>query len=144
VAIRACLDANVYVSYLLDPLRGTPPATIFRAGLRHHFTIVFGDRVIEEVLRKVSSKPYLRAHISLAEADELVWFLREAAEFVDEPDTIPTLRRDPKDNYQLAYSAIARVDFLVSGDHDLLALGAFEGVRIVCPAAFAALLDEMS
>ncbi len=141
--MRACLDANLYISYLLAPLRDTPPAAILRAGLRHQFTIVFGGRVIDEILRKVVTKPYLRTHIPLAEAGELVGLLQHAGEFVDEPDTIPTICRDPKDNYLLAYSAIARVDYLVSGDRDLLELGEFKGVRIVSPATFAALLDDI-
>jgi putative PIN family toxin of toxin-antitoxin system len=80
-------------------------------------------------------------HIPQAEVDELLWLLQQTAEHIGgEPLTIPAICRDSKDNYLLAYATIAQVDLLVSGDHDLLELGEFEGVRIVSPATFAALL----
>lgn len=145
MAVRACLDSNLFISYLLNPLRDTPPATILRAGLRQQFSIVFGTRITEEVLKTISNKQYLREHIPRSEVDELLALLHEAGEFImDEPGTIRAICRDPKDNYLLAYATLARVDLLVSGDHDLLALGGeFEGVRIVSPAAFAALIDQI-
>ena len=40
---------------------------------------------------------------------------------------------DPDDDVILAYAATAKVDYLVSGDKDLLELKTFRGVRIVPP-----------
>jgi putative PIN family toxin of toxin-antitoxin system len=143
VAMRACLDTNLYISYLLNPLKNAPPATILRAGLRQRFSIVFGVRTIDEILTKVATKPYLMAHNPQAEVDELLWLLRQAGEIIaDEPVTLPAICRDPKDDYLLGYSAIAQVDYLVSGDRDLLELGAFQGVRIVSPADFVNLVEQ--
>jgi predicted nucleic acid-binding protein len=42
--------------------------------------------------------------------------------------------RDPDDDQALALALAARVDLIVSGDDDLLALGSFEGIPIVSPA----------
>ena len=44
--------------------------------------------------------------------------------------------RDPKDDIFLECAIRARADLLIAGDKDLLVLGAFEGVRIVTPAAY--------
>jgi uncharacterized protein len=45
--------------------------------------------------------------------------------------------RDPKDDMFLECAVRARADLLIAGDKDLLVLGAFEGVKIVTPAAYA-------
>jgi putative PIN family toxin of toxin-antitoxin system len=141
--MRAYLDTNLYISYLLNPFGKGPPTTIVDAGLEHRFSMVFGTPTVDEILRKVATKPYLGSRIPREEADEFLWLLHQLGEFIeDSPPVIPAISRDRNDDYLLAYSAIARVDFLVSGDHDLLELGEFEGVRIVSPAVFAALLDH--
>jgi uncharacterized protein len=42
--------------------------------------------------------------------------------------------RDPDDDAVLALALAAQVNFIVSGDNDLLDLQAFESIRIVTPA----------
>jgi putative PIN family toxin of toxin-antitoxin system len=49
--------------------------------------------------------------------------------------------RDPKDDMVLECAALANADAIVSGDKDLLALGEYEGIRILTPRAF---IDEFA
>lgn len=42
--------------------------------------------------------------------------------------------RDPDDDAVLALAIAAKADFIVSGDNDLLALGAFNGIPVLTPA----------
>jgi predicted nucleic acid-binding protein len=56
---------------------------------------------------------------------------------------VPAVVRDPKDDYLIAHSVLEQVDYLVSGDKDLLVLGSVLGVRIVSPADFALLLRTL-
>jgi len=44
--------------------------------------------------------------------------------------------RDPKDRYLLTYAVNYAIDFLITGDKDLLVLGQVENVRILTPAQF--------
>ena len=44
--------------------------------------------------------------------------------------------RDPEDDAILACALEARVDYLVTGDEDLLELKVFKGIRIVTPRDF--------
>ena len=44
--------------------------------------------------------------------------------------------RDPKDDMVLECAARSHADVIVSGDKDLLAVGEYEGIRIVTPRAF--------
>ncbi len=53
-----------------------------------------------------------------------------------------TACRDPKDNQVLDVATSGRADIIVSGDDDLLVLNPFEGIPIVVPADFLAMLDQ--
>ena len=55
-----------------------------------------------------------------------------------------TLRvcRDPDDDKLLEVAVIGRADCLVTGDQDLLILNPFQGIPILTPAGFLAILSQ--
>ena len=44
--------------------------------------------------------------------------------------------RDPKDNQILADAVLNKVDFILSGDKDIISLGSFEGIRMISPKEY--------
>jgi uncharacterized protein len=42
--------------------------------------------------------------------------------------------RDPDDDEVLALAIAAKVELIVSGDHDLISLSSFQGIPILAPA----------
>ena len=52
-----------------------------------------------------------------------------------------TACRDPKDNVVLEVAVAREVDYIVTGDEDLLVLHPFEGITIVGPAEFLRALE---
>jgi predicted nucleic acid-binding protein len=50
----------------------------------------------------------------------------------------PWRTRDTRDDYLLAYGVMYDLDFLVTGDKDLLTIGRFRQLDIVTPAEFLA------
>lgn len=68
----------------------------------------------------------------------MVDVLSEVSEIVPRITTeIPAVTRDPKDDYLLAYALVGQVDYLVTGDRDLLVLGQVEHTKIVTARDFA-------
>ena len=61
-----------------------------------------------------------------------------------EPEKVPAVSRDAKDDKVLAVAQAANADFLVSEDQDLLTLVEYEGTRIVDARTFLALLPDRS
>ena len=60
-----------------------------------------------------------------------------------EPENLPAMSRDAKDDKVLAVAQVAGADYLVSEDQDLLTLVEYEGTRIVDARTFLApLLDR--
>lgn len=143
MAIRAYLDTNLYISFLLSPDSAQPPSTIVRAGLRSEFGLLFGDPTVEEILNKTATKPYLIERITSVQIETLLQIMKLAGEHIELGTTvIPAVGRDRKDDYLLAYSTAGNATHLVTGDKDLLVLGQVEDVRIIAPAAFLDILDQ--
>ncbi len=140
--LRAVLDANVYASALVKP--GGPPGRILH--------LLFADRAFEVVLsrsilvelRRCLDYPRLRKHITLTdpEIDRWILALELIADRVTPSREIRAVPDDPDDDHLLAAALEGRAAFLVTGDRHVLALGEYEGVRIVTPAAFLKVLGE--
>ena len=60
------------------------------------------------------------------------------------PSRRVTSCRDPLDVKSLEVAVAGKADVMVSGDQDLLVLSPFEGIAIVGPAAFLAMLESAS
>ena len=140
--LRAVLDANVYASALVKP--GGPPGRILH--------LLFADRAFEVVLsgsilvelRRCLDYPRLRKHITLTdpEMDRWILALELIADMVTPSREIRAVPDDPDDDHILSAALEGRAAFLVTGERHVLALGEYEGVRIVTPAAFLKVLGE--
>jgi putative PIN family toxin of toxin-antitoxin system len=144
-ALRVLIDVNIFVSYLLFPDRpGSTIGAIVDAARAGVFGLVLPIRVLDELLVTLTTRPYLANRIGTDDAAAFVAALRTLSDPVPPPTvTAPIRCRDPKDDYLLAISYAARVDYLVSGDDDLLALRrAVDWTTIVWPPDFVRMLGE--
>ena len=140
--MRVLLDANLFISFLLNPDRDSASNEVVRRAVLGEFTLLVPEELLDEISSRARSKPYLMERITPEEIDEMVEIVSSVAEFIPRiEDTIPAVVRDPKDDYLLAYAAVAHADYLVTGDRDLLVLQEVEGVRILTPKEFMGVLS---
>ena len=141
--MKAVVDTNVFISFLLGGSLESPPTRAVLLGIDGAYTIAYSHRLIAELERRIATKPYLAERIPESILAVFVETLMDHGDSIDaEPDLIPKVSRDRNDDFLLIDSVIADADYLVTGDQDLLVLDVFESVRIVSPAAFVALLDQ--
>ncbi len=141
--MRVLLDTNIFISYLLHPTYESPSARIIHSALAETFTLLLPQELLEKLESRVLTKPYLRRYILQEDVRELLDLLSEVVEPLPSLEyVIPRVTRDPKDDYLLAYAVVYGVDYLVSGDKDLLVLGEVEGVRILSPREFISVLEQ--
>jgi putative PIN family toxin of toxin-antitoxin system len=134
-ALRVVLDTNVLLSGIAYP--ASVPGKIM-AAWRHGSVDVLLSAYILDELRRVLPRLAHRHGLTLAEIDDLVDVLSIQAEVIEPlPSAEPELR-DVDDQPVLGTLLAARktsgVDYLITGDKDLLALA--ERYPIVDPAKF--------
>ena len=139
--LRAVVDTNILVSGLVSPLGS--PARIIHHWLQGDFLLLVSPVLLDE-LRRVLEYPRISNRLgwSPAERQRFLDRLTKLALLTPGTLSLPGVTRDPKDDPVVACAVEGRADYIVSGDRDLLALRIYQGVRIVTPCEFLALLEE--
>lgn len=127
------VDSGVWISAL--QFEGTPLQVIERILVWHILAVC--DPIALEI-RTGLMKKFGWTH---EEVDEALGFYFSRAIESEVSGNVQGICRDPKDDMVLECAALANADVIVSGDKDLLAVGEYEGIRILTPRAF---LDEFS
>ncbi len=108
LSMRALLDTSILVSYLLTSTKESAVVAVVEAAVEGAFTLLLPPELVEELSRKVGTKRYLAQRIHFEEAAELVGILAGVAEVLPPiPGMIPSVTRDPKDDYLLAHARTA-------------------------------------
>jgi putative PIN family toxin of toxin-antitoxin system len=116
--VRVVLDSNVLVSAAIS--KG-PSHRIVQAWLQDQlFELVICDRLLGEVRSVLTERKRLRKWISLRAGELYVTSLATAADVQPDPVRGPALTRDPDDDYVIYLARAHTVDFIISGDADLL------------------------
>lgn len=142
--MKAFVDTNILISYLLGSGRDSAASAALRAGFQGTFEMVIGGKILDELSRSVANKPYLRSRISESDLATFVSLITSVAEVVDRIEPVGfDLSRDRSDNFVLLHAIAADVDLILTGDEDLLVLSTIGHARIVNAAALLDLLDRV-
>ena len=134
---KVILDTNVWISALF--WNGTPKQ-IFTLFTNQQIKVYFSESTWKEWQKTVGK-------ISIKLKQEKTFFhlsqlIKKYSHFYS-PEIKIDLCRDPKDNQFLELGIDARVDFLVSGDQDLLSLKKVKGLKIVTPKQLLDILNGL-
>jgi len=142
--MRALLDANLYISYLLSRNRTkSAVGAVLAAVASGAFTLLFTAEIADEINRSTRERPDLATRIAPADVRRLLLAVAALAEMIPSiQEDLPRVGRDRGDDYLIAHAIAAGADVPVSWDKDLLDLGQVAGVRIVTPPRFLEVLRE--
>jgi putative PIN family toxin of toxin-antitoxin system len=127
--VRAVIDTNVLVSgllwhgaphVLLEHVRDGALGLVSSPALLTELEIVIHRAKFDLILTRSDTS----RERALAE-------VRQLAEVIEPPPLPQPVCRDPDDDAVLALALAARVDLIVSGDDDLLAMGSYADIPIV-------------
>jgi putative PIN family toxin of toxin-antitoxin system len=136
--IRAVLDTNVFISALFNPQR--PPAQLLDLALQGKIKLIISPQLIGEiegVLTYPRVKKLLKKRKAApGEIEEGIAKALKLAVLTPGSLTIEAIPDDPADDMVLACALEGIADFIVSGDHHLLDLKDYQGIKIVTPVKF--------
>lgn len=137
------IDTNIFISAII---RGGTPYKILSAWRKNKFILITSYQLLEEITevlnRDTISQKY---HINHRDAENLIDGIKLNADFITPlaEKSLPIRSRDPKDNKLLACALGGNVNYLITGDEDLLVLNgnpALEDLQILSVKDFTKLL----
>ena len=133
---RAVLDANVLISAAVASAYSSSTMGILVGALRDDgFDLVLSEPILAEIRRNLPNV-LDQMRIEQYRAEEFIVLLLDIAGIVEITSVIPGVATHPEDDLVLATAVLGEVEFLVTGDKQLLALSEYRGVRIITPREF--------
>ena len=128
--MKVVLDTNTLVSAIGW---SGPPQKILNACLQGKFELYISHALLEEFIR-VISRPKLKVIAQHPDLPLILSWLYQPSHIVRTNIVISVIKKDPADNRVLECAVEAGAEVIVSGDKHLLALDAFQGIKILIPA----------
>ena len=128
--VKVVLDTNLWISFLITNDFSRWDQIIFEK----HCTLIFSKELVEEFL-DIAKRPKFRRFFARPDIENMLDTIYEYADFVKVTSNIK-LCRDPKDDFLLSLSVDGNVDFLLTGDKDLLELKSISTTRIITISEF--------
>lgn len=135
--MRIVLDTNVLVSG--TGWKGGAPARIVDAWSAQRFEIVVSSEIFEEYSRVLTE---LSERHSGIDAEPVLALIASKAIWVTPVPLGSRICTDPDDDMFIAAAIGGKARYIVSGDRALLAVRSFQGVDILTPARFLAVLPH--
>jgi len=131
--LKVILDTNIIISGLLKTSSNC--RKIINKLSENKFTLIISPTILEEFI-DVTSRPKFHKIINRETAEKLMELIKNQAFFVNPSKKVSIIKNDLDDNMFLEAALEASANFIISGDEDLLALGAFHKTKIIPPKEF--------
>ena len=136
--MKVVIDANVFISAAIQI---GPSHRIIQEWLENgSFEIIMCDQLLQEIYDVLILRARLRKWISIEHAHEFVEMISTLSDLVPDPTESPSVLRDKSDDYLVDLARSHHVDFIVSGDKDLLEWDE-QLPPVISPSQFATMLQ---
>ena len=132
---RVVLDTNVLISAVFSPL-GKPFACL--SWVLDNAILIVSPELLDELETRLARSKFSK-YVDDPRRRAFVADLRLSAVQVELSGLLRACR-DPDDDKLLETAVVGRADCLVTGDQDLLVLDPFQGIPILTPAGFLAIV----
>jgi len=141
--LSAVLDSTVLISAFLAQ-RGVSNE-LLRYAREGAFLLFLSEEILNEaqgVLLDEERRHRQRYHYPNEEAINFIDGLRAFAHLVTDLPQVAVVIRDPNDDMVIATAQRAQAAYIVTRDKDLLSLQHYEGIMMITPEAFIAVVRE--
>ncbi|MBP7280830.1 MAG: putative toxin-antitoxin system toxin component, PIN family [Leptospiraceae bacterium] len=128
--MKIFIDTNVWISYFLSRTFGNLESILSKKEIKIYTSLEQIDE-LERVLRY----PKLKKYFSEEAIIDILKFVSEKSNVVSIKRIIQDCR-DPEDNYILDIGTQFHLDYIITGDEDLLALHPYKKIQVIKIAKF--------
>lgn len=138
-ALKAVLDANVWVSALLW---GGKPAEIIKAAENHKITIILSEEIIKELSQVLAySKLKKLYEAEDLRQEDLMEAVLKIGKFVKTTKKVKVVEEHPADNKFIECALTADAEYIVSGDKHLLKIANYKKTQMLTVNEFLRILQ---
>lgn len=138
--MKIVVDANLFASGLIKP--NSNPGKILDLVQQNQVELILSPAIIKEIKHILLYPKIQKYHRKTAqEIDEYFEDLLMFAWIVEGEEIVNAIKADPADNKYLACAYEGEADYIVSGDHHLLDLEAYQGIDVIKASAFLSILS---
>lgn len=138
--LRVVVDTNVLISGLFG-IKDSPSAYILQAIRTQKIILVTSSPILEEVSNIINRERIVKViKMTKLERIKFIDMLIERSDITLGKQSFQIISRDEKDDKFLSCAVEGKVDCIITGDKDLLDLGEYEGIKIITPRKFMAVL----
>lgn len=131
--IRVVVDTNVLISGLFG-IKNSPSTSVLKAIRSQQIILVTSPVILEEVAEVINREKVIkRTKMSPKDRTDFIAKLIERSDVTAGVQFSQPVSRDIKDDKFLACAVEAKVDYIVTGDDDLLDLKEYDEIKIVTP-----------
>lgn len=123
--MKIFFDTNVLIASFL----GSYSCAEIIEDAYHHYDVIYTDHLIKEINKVLDNK----FHFDKKLIKEFIDFIENYFIYGKTAGKIEKVCRDKNDDYILADALINNIDFIITGDNDLLELNKYKSIRIILP-----------
>ena len=132
---KVVFDTNVFISAIIKGKSN--PGRLLDMVRGGEIELVLSPEILSEIQAVLHYPKIKKIHQLQSEAiNAFLKHIASIAQVVQPAKHLGVIKDDPSDNIYLECAVEAHADFIVSGDHHLTDLKAYEGIRIMDPATF--------
>ena len=135
--LTVLFDCNSWISFSMTNSQLRQIEKLF---LLSNIQILSCQGLLEE-FERVVKKPKLEKYLILERVEIARFVLQESLLPLEIPANFPQISRDPKDDYMLHFAAKYALDYIVTGDKDLLVLEKYGLTQIITFNEFMSILE---
>lgn len=122
---RIIIDTNLWISFLIKK----DFSKLDNILVSQKAILIFSEELLTEFI-EVVKRPKLKKYFSKNDLQNLLNIIEDYAEYIEITSNVNECR-DEKDNFLLNLAKDGKVDYLITGDKDLLELNPFGKTKIV-------------
>ena len=127
--LRVVFDTNVYISAILS---SGNPRRVLELATRNEIGLLISDHILSEIERVLRTKIFKRE----LQVTTIRSGIRDISVLVSPGVELSVIHRHEADNRIIECAVQGEAQYVVSGDHHVLSLKEYQGIKILSPTEF--------